>query len=222
MSSMKRVGDQNGSAAVIAVIATLSVLLVAAAVFAVWAFGSRQDYKNNVESKIDAAVRQNTRNVQAQEAVRYAEEAKNPLKTYTGPSAYGSLHLEYPKTWSGYIVSRSSQPLDAYFNPDVVPSASDESSVFALRVQIVSSTYSQSIMQYQGLQKQGKVTVVPYALPKTPKAVGVRVDGQITAKKRGSVVLLPVRDKTLKLWIESDQFLADFNNLILPNVSFVP
>lgn len=223
MSSMKHMVDETGSVASLVAIVLLSVGFVGALGFGVWAFGGRQDYKNNVDAKIKTAVQANTKAVQAQDAKDYAEAAKNPLKTYTGPEAYGSVTLQYPKTWSGYVVaSGGGQPLDAYFNPDVVPSVSDQKSVFGLRVQVVSSSYSQTVTQFQGLQKQGKVTVTPYALPKVPSAVGVRVDGQITPTKQGSIVVLPVRDKTLKLWIESNQFTADFNGIILPNASFSP
>jgi hypothetical protein len=220
---MKRLEDQQGSAAVIATVTILVVLLLSAVGFGVWAFMGRQDFKNNVDSKVAVAVKQNTKEVQAQDAKDYAEAAKQPLKLYTGPEAYGSVHINYPKTWSSYIVTNGGgQPLDAYFNPDYVPSANDQKSVFALRVQVVAMSYTQTLTQFQGLQKQGKVTVAPYALPKTPGTVGVRIDGQLTANKQGSMIVLPVRDKTLKLWIESNEFAADFNNIILPNASFSP
>lgn len=222
MSSMKHMGEERGSVATVVTMVLLGVFLLGALGFGGWAFMSRQDYKNNVDAKIKTAVTANAKVVQAQDAADYAEAAKNPLKTYTGPEAYGSVSLQYPKTWSGYVVTASGQPLDAYFNPDVVPSVADQKSVFALRVQVMATSYSQTLAQYQSLQKQGKVTVTPFALPKVPGTVGVRVDGQITSTKQGSIVILPVRDKTLKLWIESNEFAADFNNIILPNASFSP
>ncbi len=215
-------GEERGSVATVVTMVLLCVFLLGALGFGGWAFTSRQDYKNNVDAKIKTAVAANAKVVQAQDAAEYAEAAKSPLKTYTGPEAYGSVSLQYPKTWSGYVVTAAGQPLDAYFNPDVVPSVADQKSVFALRVQVVATSYSQTLAQYQSLQKQGKVTVAPYALPKVAGTVGVRIDGQITSTKQGSVVVLPVRDKTLKLWIESNQFVADFNQIILPNVSFSP
>ncbi len=215
-------GEERGSVATVVTMVLLGVFLLGALGFGGWAFMSRQDYKNNVDAKIKTAVTANAKVVQAQDAADYAEAAKNPLKTYTGPEAYGSVSLQYPKTWSGYVVTASGQPLDAYFNPDVVPSVADQKSVFALRVQVMATSYSQTLAQYQSLQKQGKVTVTPFALPKVPGTVGVRVDGQITSTKQGSIVILPVRDKTLKLWIESNEFAADFNNIILPNASFSP
>ncbi len=224
MSTMEYRAQQRGSVLTVSAVILLAVFLLMALGFGIWAFGSRQDYKDNADAKVQAAVQANTKEVQAKDAKDYAEAAKQPLKTYSGPEAYGSVHISYPKTWSAYVVTGSDgeQPLDAYFNPDYVPSASDEGSVFALRVQVVPASYSQTLESYSSLQKQGKVSVVPYALAKTPKAVGVRIDGQLTTTKQGSMVILPLRDKTLKLWVESSQYLADFNNNILPNASFSP
>lgn len=222
MSSMKYIADERGSVALVATIALLGVLLLGAIGFGAWAFAGRQEYKTEVEAKIETAVTENTKVVQAKEAERYAEEAKNPLKVYTGAEIFGSLRLEYPKTWSAYIESENNNPLSAYFDPNYVPSINDEKAVHALRVQIVSAQYSRSLSELQGLQKEGSVTVTPYALPKTPSAVGVRVDGQIAEGKQGSMVVLPVRDKTLKIWVESSTYLNDFNTIILPNASFSP
>lgn len=221
---MKHISDEQGSSTVLVVsVVIVSLLFVGAAAFGVWAFMGRQDYKNNVDSKIASAVTANTKEVQAKDAADYAEASKQPLKTYVGPEAYGSVHISYPKTWSAYIAANSSSlPLDAYAQPDVVPSITDKNSAFALRVQVTQTSYSQTLSQYQSRQKSGQVTVTPYALPKNSDVVGVRVDGQLTDTKQGSMVILPLRDKSLTIWTESSQYLSDFNNIILPNASFSP
>jgi hypothetical protein len=146
-------------------IVLLSVFLVAALSFGAWAFMGRQDYKNNVDAKIKTAIQANTKVVQAKDAADYAEAAKNPLKSYTGPEAYGSVALQYPKTWSGYVVTGTGQPLDAYFNPDVVPSVSDQKSVFALRVQVVASSYTQTLAQFQGLLRRARTLSASSDIP---------------------------------------------------------
>jgi hypothetical protein len=51
---------------------------------------------------------------------------------------------------------------------------------------------------------------------------GVRVDGQIADNIQGSMIILPLRDKTQEIWTESNSFLPDFNNNILPNLTFSP
>lgn len=219
---MKRLsGDSRGSVLVILSIIFLVIGLLGAIGFAVWAFSERQDYKNNVNSKIITAVQANTKKVQAEDATAFAEELKNPLKTFVGPEAFGTINISYPKTWSVYaIAGGGNSPVDLYAYPDVVPSVNDQASSFALRVQVVEQKYSAVLQQYSGQQKQGKLAVVPYVLPKVPGVTGVRLDGQLTQNKQGSMVILPIRDKTLKIWTESNTFLDDFNDKILPNASF--
>lgn len=223
--NMRRQLNEGGELNVLLVpVILLALLFVGAGTFAVWAYNSSQDYKNNVDTKVAAAVSANTKSVQVADAEQYAEAAKKPLKTYTGPEQYGNLQVSYPKTWSGYVVNDNggSNPLDAYFSPDVVPSVNNQTSVFALRAQITSRTYSQVLGQFNGALQQKKVTVTPYVLPKLPKIIGVRIDGQIAQGKQGSMIVLPLRDKTLLLWTESSSYLSDFNNNILPNITFSP
>jgi hypothetical protein len=202
----------------------LTLLLIGAGVFGVWAWNGRQDYKNNVDQKIGVAVDSAKQQVQSSDAKQFAEAAKQPLKTYVGPEPYGSVHISYPKTWSAYVNAsgNSSIPLDGFLYPDVVPSVTDVASAFALRVQVVQQAYSQVVSQFNSAVQQKKATVTPYKLPKVASVVGVRVDGQIAQNKQGSMVILPLRDKTLKIWTEADSFIADFNNNILPNVTFSP
>lgn len=216
--------NQKGEINILLIPLILVVLLfIGAASFAFWAFNSRQDYKNNSDKKVNTAVEAATQATQATDAKKYAEAAKQPLKTYAGPEAYGSVHLVYPKTWSAYVDTTSSSfPVNGYLYPDVVPGVNDQTATFALRLQVVAQSYSQVMSQYSNLAKNGKVRVVPYKLPKIDSVVGSRVDGQITTTKQGSMVVLPMRDKTLKIWTESNQFLPDFNNNVLPNTSFSP
>lgn len=226
MSSMKTLADERGELNVLLIpVILVSLLFVGAGAFAAWAYSGKQDYKNNVDTKISAAVATNKKVVQTADAQQFAEAAKKPLKTYVGPEAYGSLKVSYPKTWSGYVVASSDSgdnPVDGYFYPDVVPSVTDNNSVFALRVQISAQSYSQALDQFSSQLEQNTVTIVPYSLPKLSSVVGVRVDGQIAENKQGSMIILPLRDKTLQIWTESGSFLNDFNNNILPNITFSP
>lgn len=220
-----RLGNQAGVInALVLPLILLVVLLVAAVIFGVWAYGSRQDYKNNVDAKISTAVaaaKQSEGNAKEKE---FAEREKNPLRTYTGPSEYGSISIQYPKTWSAYVADdgSSSPYVNGYFQPSVVPDTQSESSVFALRVQVIDSSYAQSLRAYADQVTAGKVTVQPYSLPKVSSVVGARISGQLDSRKTGTKVLLPLRDKTLAIWTESAQYQPDFDNIIMANMSFEP
>jgi hypothetical protein len=200
------------------------VLLVGALGFGTWAFLSRQDYKNNSDQKVVAAVEEAIKATEEADAIKYAEEAKNPLKTHKGPDAFGSVTLQYPKTWSGYLIETlsNSTAVDNYFHPDVVRDARNQENSHALRIQVVNQTYDKAVDSYKDAVERGNLKASAYSLPKVAGVVGTRFDGEVEVNKQGSMVVLPVRNMTLKVWTESTDYLADFNNIILPNLSFAP
>ena len=227
--------NQTGAANGLAVSLVLCVLLlIAVIVFAAWSYSSRQDYKNNVDTKIAAAVTVAKQQESTAKDKAFAEEEKNPLKTYNGPEAAGSIALMYPKTWSAYVADSTTNTngngstlLDGYFYPGVVPDISNQASTFALRLQVVNQSYSDIVKNLGNTNADTPPTISPYALPKVPKVVGVRVDGALPVSNgndtvTGSMVILPLRSQTIEIWTEGNQFTSDFNNIILPNFSFSP
>ncbi|HSW99020.1 MAG TPA: hypothetical protein VLF71_04225 [Candidatus Saccharimonadales bacterium] len=198
------------------------VLLIAAASFGAWAFSSRSDYKNHSDAKAAVAAAAAVKAAQQSDAQRYAEEAKNPLKRFVGPSQFGSVAVMYPKTWSGYVITNQSTPLSAYFQPDVVPDVQAQDGAYALRVQVVSQTYANQLQSYSSLVSNKKVTLTPYSFPKVPGVVGSRIDGQISINNQGTIIVVPLRNLSLVVSTESQTFEPDFNNTILPNFTFAP
>lgn len=55
---------------------------------------------------------------------------------------------------------------------------------------------------------------------------GIKLDGAIGQSQQGaqngSMVIIKVRDKTLKIYTQSTSFSADFTKIILPSLTFVP
>lgn len=224
MSTMDRLHERGAINILLMPLILVAVLFVAATGFGIWAFGSRTDYKNNSDQKVAAGVDEAIKATEAADAVKYAEEAKKPYDTYIGPAAFGNITVSYPKTWSAYVVEAESggSPVNAYFNPKFVPSAADRDSTFALRVELVSQSYDKVVQSFSSQIKTNKVTVEPYKLAKVPSVVGSRIEGQITSTKQGSMVIVPLRNMTLKIWTESNDFKADLDTHVLPNLSFVP
>lgn len=223
ISGMRTIArDQRGSTALLVALLLTIILLIGAVSFGIWAYAGRQDYKNNVQPKISAAVEEAKKQTERIKDDEFTQKEKYPLKTYNGLAAYGSPTVSYSKTWSAYVVENtSSTPIDAYFHPNFVPTANQTNS-FALRMQIVQTPYDALLKQFDAFVKQGKVKVTAYAAPKVSQVVGARLDGEIIPNKQGSMVLLPLRDKTLKVWTEASQYVPDFNNIILPNLTFNP
>lgn len=218
--------NQDGAANGVVISLIFTVLLLLAAIgFGFWAFSSREDYKNNTDAKVDVAVKAAVDQNSAKKDIQFAEDYKKPLKTYNGPEALGSLFIQFPKTWSGYINSAGSNGggLDAYFAEGVVPPISDSGSVFALRVQVLSQSYAQTVAGFNSQQRNGQLTATAYALPKLPKIVGVKMTGTLQGKHTTTtIVLLPLRSQTVEIETDGTQYLNDFNTYILPNFSFSP
>jgi len=200
------------------------VLLIGAIGFGYWANGQRVDYKDNVDAKIADAVALAQQKVSTQKDKDFAQKEKYPYHTYTGPSAYGSLIVKYPKTWSGYVATQNngSTPINAYFFPGQVPTVTDINNSFALRVSVVQQPYSAALQQLQIYVQQKKTKAHTYRSNNVANVIGTRFDGQIGPQKQGSMVVMPYRDKTLELWAEDASFKADFDNIILKNFSFSP
>jgi len=218
--------DQRGVLNGLLIPFILAVLFfVGAASFGVWAFMSRQDYKNNTDAKITTAQAAAKTQTQAADQLIYAQAAKYPLRAYVGPSAYGNVTVKYPKTWSAYVqdvTNGSNFPINGYFQPDVVPNVDTNSNTFALRVQVLSNAYAQQLATFTSYAKDGRVKVAPYSLPKVPNVIGSIVTGQIGQTVQGTMVVLPIRSLTLELWTEQPVEQNDFMNIILPNVTFSP
>lgn len=209
----------------IVVTALLGFAFLGALVFGIWAFTGRSDYKNNSDKIADAAVQKALADQKVALQAQYDEQSKLPNKIYKGDPTYGSVTFNYPKTWSGYVYSAtSSQPLDAYFYPDVVPGGNNNTTAFALRVELVNQDYASVLTGFDSGIRQGTLTSKAYVPPKMSTLnvqPGVRLDGAISQGKNGAMVIMKVRDKTLKVYTESNDFMSDFNN-VLSSLTFTP
>lgn len=217
--------DQNGAInGLVIPLVIISLLLVGSGGFAAWAYAGRQDYKNNTDTKIAAAVTIARQDESTNKDKLFAEVEKQPLRSYIGPQAYGSLIVKYPKTWSAYVddTGNGNAQVDGFFYPGTVPSITNQNSSFALRLQVLPQSYTTVVTSFRDLEQAKKVSISPYALAKVPKIIGIRVEGEIKPTKTGSLVILPLRDKTILISSESSEFSADFNANILPNLSFSP
>jgi hypothetical protein len=217
--------DETGSL-LLPLIAVI-VLLLGAIGFGVWAYAGQMDYKTNSDKKSAAAVAEAKKALSAEKEADFAKREKSPFKTYTGPAAYGSINIQYPKTWSAYVIEKSDNTTSVagYMFPGVVPDISSQTTLFALRFQVIGTAYATALKTYDGPIKQGKVSAAAYQLPKVTGVTGMRLTGTVvpgTQQKTGTMVILPLRDKTLEIWTEGDSFQGDFSDIILANMTFVP
>jgi hypothetical protein len=224
MSNMRNDTERGYIDALLVPLIIVGVLLLGCLGFALWAFSGRQDYKNNSDQKVSKAVEAAVQSTQKTDAAKYAEDAKNPLKTYVGPSAFGSITVSYPRTWSAYIIEgdNSGTALNGYFHPDVVPNVLDIDSAMSLHIQVTADAYDQVLNQFGAYIQQKKAAAQPYAFPKVPSVIGTRIDGQIGQSKQGTAIVVPLRNLTMIVSSESKDYANDFNNIIVPNLLFSP
>jgi len=204
----------------IVVIVILVLSLIGTFVWTGSIIGQRDKYKNDVDKLVAEAVAVAKKEAETTKEKEYLEREKNPYKEYTAPSTFGSVKVLYPKTWSAFVDEKTG--VVGYFHPDYVPGPLS-GTAFALRLEIVQQNYDLVLSTYKGNVTKGTLVASPYKLPKVPEVLGMRLDGELSQNvKSGSAVILPLRDKTIKIYTESQSFVPDFNNIILPNMIFQP
>ncbi|MDZ7744240.1 MAG: hypothetical protein U5K77_00555 [Candidatus Saccharibacteria bacterium] len=201
----------------------LVVLLLGAGGFGAWAFMERQEYKQNADELAQAAADEAVAEALKEKEAEFIQREKRPLKEYNGPSAFGSVSISYPKTWSAHVIEsdRSNRPIEGYFHPDFVPDTGGDTA-FALKLEVVDEAYDRALSKYDSDSERGTVNVSAISVDEVPDVTGARINGEIERGKTGTVVLFPLRDKTLRISTESQEYIKDFNNIILRNLSFVP
>lgn len=207
----------------IVTVSVLSVLLLGAIGFGVWAFMERDTYKNKTDQVVAKEVALAEQRVASEKDKEFQEKEKQPTKPYKGPSTFGSVEFNYPKTWSAHIDENGggNAPINGYLHPDFVPGLKS-GTAFALRVEVITDSYDSELKRFESKVKSGKVTVTPFRAERVPDVLGARVEGEINTGQKDIMVLFPIRDKTLKVSTESEPFYKDFNDIILKTLKFVP
>jgi hypothetical protein len=213
----------------ILVLVILVILLIGALAFGGWAFKNMQDYKNNSDKKAAIAVEEAKKTQAVQLQTEFTEQSKSPYKTFHGSPTYGSVTFNYPKSWSAYIdSSNTSQPINGYFHPGEVPGTQSKTA-YALRVELLNTDYSQLVQQYNSQITQGMLSAKAYVPPKMKNeantSAGTYLSGQVNTDdqdQRGYLVIIKVRDKTLKIYTDSKEFQKDFDNIVLASLKFAP
>jgi hypothetical protein len=217
---MKLEKNQGGAINVLLIsLIIASVLLVATIGFAAWAFSERQSYKNDVDAKIAASIEINTKQVSDQKDNEFLEKEKYPLDNFEGGSQFGLVKVNYPKTWSAYITENATGA-EYIFGPKFI--SGDINAARALKIVVESRPYNETLTTFDGQLLNGEVRAKAYSLPKVRNVIGTRLDGTIEQGKQGTVILLPLRDKTIKIINEVPGLVSDFNNIILENLTFNP
>lgn len=195
------------------VIILLSIFAALFAGLAIWAFVNYMDQKNNVDAKISTAVATAEKELGDELEAKFIEREKEPLKSFAGPSDYGTLGFKYPKTWSVYVDNDGTRGngFEAFLSPGVVPTVDSKESRYATRVTIVDKSYEDVLGDYESEVEKGDLKS---SAIKANGQDGTRLDGNFTKDLRGSAVLFKIRDKTAIIQTDAETFKADFDALV--------
>lgn len=212
MIQIRNTRESGSEKALMIITICLIVLLVGASVLSVWLYINYSDQKNNVDTKVSAAVATAKNEQATSDEEKFAQREKEPLRQFVGPDDYGRVSFSYPKTWSAYVNKdvSSGGTYEAYLNPITVPPISAIQQ-FALRVTIEEKDYDKVIATYDPLVKKGSLKTSSVAADGNN---GTRLDGSFSKDIRGSAVIFKIRDKTLTVRTDAETFTPDFNALI--------
>ena len=171
----------------------------------------------DVEGQIEKAVATAEYNLTAKLEAQFEEKEKYPLKTFTGPSDFGSLTFEYPKTWSLYVPDDASRAQDyhAYFNPVQVNVVNDRT-VMALRVSILNSMTDEVKKRFVGRIEDGKLKVTQQVVNNANVDI---YTGELDSELQGIFAVFKIRDKTAIIQTDAMIFENDFYT-ILKSIKF--
>ncbi len=209
VSPPKAYGRVSKAWLVIAIVFIVLSLALAAAF--VWAYLNYTDNRDNVDSKVSAAVNEAEKKQKDYYEAEFIKREKEPNRVFAGPEDYGSLAFTYPKIWSMYVAKDAAKggTYEAYFSPVEVVSTAQQ---FALRVFIEDKDYDKALDGYKSAVSKGtlKSTAV-----KINGVDGTRFDGMFTKDINGAAVVFKIRDKTVTIQTDAQTFVdPDFNALI--------
>lgn len=215
---------QKKSKLLIFLVIILSLTTIILATLSAMLYGQMTDYRDNYNTKSAIDIEKAKAEQKQELDANYAEQEKSPNRTYVTPNSSASVKIVYPKTWDLYVQEDNEKGIvDNYFNFNVVPDKSNKDNTYSLRLEVLDKNYADVTKSYDSDVKKGTVKISPYVAKNVKNAeTGVRIEGDIRDDIKGSMVILPIRDKTLKLWTESGKYTNDFDKIVLENLTYNP
>lgn len=221
MVKFKKMNDNGGVSPLLLGLIAVSLLLLVSLIFGLGKMSEANDYKNNFDQKVGTKVQEQSKLIAEQKQAEFDEKEKAPYTFWTSPTQFGSIKVGFPKTWSYYLdldQSNGSSPVNLYAHPDYVPKI-DSDQKYALRLTLTEDDYNKVL---DGYRKKSEKEGLKIGTIQISNVSGIKVQGLLTKKISGTLVVFPIRDKVLTVWTESNDFEPDFENIVLKNLSFIP
>lgn len=215
---------QNKLLKIIAII--LGVIILIMVGVGAWLANKASVNDKALNEKYQAGISEG-RSIQKSEDRKEVREAtENPFRTYKAPNQYGGFEVSFPKNWSLAIDSTSSAPIIGLSHPDLVDIKNDN---FALRFTLDNMKFTDTQKKYDRFMKESKRNLESSST-KVSGIDAIRYTGDIETtssdpskrKKVGTIVIVPVRDKTLIFQTDSNENYLNYLNEILSKVKIYP
>lgn len=197
----------------------IAIVAIGGVVAFVWSYNQMIHYRDNSEEiAFQAAEKAKSEQYQADEEI-FNEKIKQPYEKFSGPADYGSVSFNYPRTWSAYNVKNDSSGYQVVFYPGVIPPQTNDTPV-ALKIEVINANYEDELSSHESAAKKGELTASPITIGQDQK--GVMFNGKLKKDYVSSFVLLKLRDKTLLIQTDTDEYLTDFDEIILASFEYLP
>lgn len=216
MFTEKKLNQKGAISLLVIPVILLTIAVIVLSLIAVMYYNQFVEQRDKNEPIIAAAVEEAETAQKTELEAEFTEREKQPLKSYTSPSEIGGVNLRFSKAWSSYVDIKKTATMDFYAHPNFVPS---DGVSYALRMSVVRADFASELKKYDAQKKKNELKATSISVS---GVTGVRLDGFLEKDKEGSMVIFPLRDKTLRVWTESKDFRGDFDNIVLKNLTFVP
>jgi hypothetical protein len=222
--------------------AVFGVLFVVAGVFALSEYKNYAHYSNDADAISAAAASSATADQSATDKTNTAEALKGVPNEKLGglttklkyahfksPQQFATIEFDYPLTWSVYEKNDATKVTDennydVYFDEGRVKSTAFKQP-HSLHVNIVDTTYEDTLATFRKLIDSGALSATPYVVPGHEDDAdysGVKLDGQLEQGVSGTALILKTREKTMIIRSDLASTMDDFENIVLPSFKFVP
>ena len=203
--------DRSGLIKTICLIFTSLIAVTFIGLF-VWMYINWTNAKTDVEGQVQVAVDEAEYKLRTELEKEFADKEKYPYLTFTGPSDFGSLTFEYPKTWSVYVPDDASRAGDfnAYMNPGQV-NVVNAQTVMSLRVSILNTLTDEVKKKYADKVTDNKMTISTTVVNNNNVDV---YTGELDSELQGIVCVFKIRDKTAVIQTDAMLFKDDFYRVL--------
>ncbi len=196
------------------------ILLITTIVFSI--------QSNNKSAQLKTATQDGAKaGAEAQKAAddkKFQEAQSSDTRTYTAPEFAGSFSIKLPKLWSLTVTpNEGTNTIAAIANPEYIDTKVER---YALRFSLIDQPYTSYKTKLDQQTKQ-KVSASFKGLTASATTLsgieGMKYVGQISTKiPNGTVILVPIRDKTFSIETDDNAVYSEVFNSILSSVKLKP